>query len=176
MDTVSVEIKPEQAAWGKTVKLNAIDQIAPRNHTVAYWFFKLDQGADKQRIANCMEQGLINTLAEVPQAMCSVAPGDTHREELQLVYEAAGGATFHVKDYTSSSLCDQWPYGSFQDLQRQHFTINGLDGPLTLGPIDIPGTDHTRGTVLQLNFIDGGMILTVMMHVRVPPARPFYCG
>lgn len=165
MDSISVEIKPNPAACGAAVKLNPIDQIAPRNHTVFYWFFKLPKDADKQRIAKCMEEGLVNAIAEVPQAMCSVTAGTSGREELRLVYEASGGAAFNVRDYTSPALRDGWRHGSFSDLGRQHFPLSELDYTLIQGPTNIPGTQNTRCTSLQINFIEGGMILTLMLHV-----------
>lgn len=168
MDTTTSIIRPDPASYGKTTRLSVIDQIAPRDYTSIHFFFRLSDDADKGSIFNNLETGLLKTAHEIPQLMCCICKADNDRDELELRYSANSGAIITYKDYTSAKLRDQWPNGrSFDDLEREHFPLSKLERHRVLAATPPPGAERLPALAVQANFIEGGLILTACLHVRI---------
>ncbi|KAI6914897.1 hypothetical protein KC318_g315 [Hortaea werneckii] len=154
MDTFTSTFKPHRERCGRPVKLSPIDQIAPRDYHIIYFFFRQQPGIEKESIFRNLEQGLQATTAQIPELLCSVVerPGD--RDELELVYGRENGAAICFKDYTSGQFGQQWQHGSFQDLEREHFPYYKLESRLLLAPPELPG-GQLRCLAMQANFMLG---------------------
>ncbi|KAI6855387.1 hypothetical protein KC343_g688 [Hortaea werneckii] len=163
METLTSTFKPHRDRCGRPVKLSPIDQIAPRDYNIIYFFFRERPGEEKESIFRNLEQGLQATIAQIPELLCSVAERQGDRDELELVYGRDNGAAISFKDYTSGQSCEQWRHGSFQDLEREHFPYYKLESKLLLSSPELPG-GQLRCLAMQANFIPGGLILSTRLH------------
>jgi hypothetical protein len=167
MDTLMTTIKPADRELGKTIKLNAIDQIAPRDYVPIYYFFSLPQDVDILAVYRILEQGLLRTSQEIPELMSSVCRSRNERDELELCFNHDSAATICLKDYTKPNLRQRWVPGSFKDLEQSHFDLNMLPREHVLAQTEFPDRSWQASLAMQANFIDGGLILTGCLHVSV---------
>lgn len=165
METTKTVIRPGPDLSGQTIKLNPIDQIAPRDYTVVFLFFKLDSRVDKRKVFRNLEVGLLNTTKEIPQSLSAVCKCKSERDELELVYSENAGATIMFKDYTSAETRALWPHGSFEDMEARHFPPSQLDMDLLLQLEASSSTEFIPTLIYQANFIPGGLILARALHV-----------
>ncbi|RMZ07908.1 hypothetical protein D0864_01896 [Hortaea werneckii] len=154
METLTSTFKPHRDRCGRPVKLSPIDQIAPRDYNIIYFFFRERPGEEKESIFRNLEQGLQATIAQIPELLCSVAERQGDRDELELVYGRDNGAAISFKDYTSGQSCEQWRHGSFQDLEREHFPYYKLESKLLLSSPELPG-GQLRCLAMQANLMLG---------------------
>lgn len=166
MDAFTSSFKPHPSECGRSVKLSAIDHIAPRDYLVVFFFFRLSPTSDKARIFQELEQGLFATTQQIPEILCSVSASPGDRDELQLLFDDDAGAAVSYKDYASGSLSRLWRHGRFQELEREHFPYCKLESKLLLAPVQLH-SGRKRSLALQANFIDGGLILSTRIHVSV---------
>ncbi|KAF4336783.1 trichothecene 3-o-acetyltransferase [Fusarium beomiforme] len=158
-------IQPQPSSQGKVVRLSAIDQIAPRDYISSCMFFSLSPATDKRQIFHLFERALVNTISDIPELACCVRqPSDNAREEVELFFDSGQGARINYRDYTSPELRRFWRFGTFQQLEREHFPLNiprqivfGTSAKLAQG-VSIPAL------VVQCNFIPGGLILGTCLH------------
>lgn len=150
METLTSTFKPHRDRCGRPVKLSPIDQIAPRDYNIIYFFFRERPGEEKESIFRNLEQGLQATIAQIPELLCSVAERQGDRDELELVYGRDNGAAISYKDYTSGQSCEQWRHGSFRDLEREHFPYYKLESKLLLSSPELPG-GQLRCLAMQAN-------------------------
>lgn len=169
METLTTTIRPDAAALGKVTKLNAIDQIAPRDYMTTYYFFRLPENADKIAIFRLLEQGLLETARQIPELMSSVCKSANDRDELELRFNHDSGATICMRDWTSPTLKHQWTPGTFDDFKREHFDLKSLPTDHVFPQTEFPGRDWQASLAMQANFIEGGMILTGCLHVSHRP-------
>ncbi|KAI6823988.1 hypothetical protein KC332_g8548 [Hortaea werneckii] len=163
METITSTFKPHRERCGRPVKLSPIDQIAPRDYHIIYFFFQQQPGVEKESIFRNLEQGLQATIAQIPELLCSVVERRGDRDELELVYGTENGAAICFKDYTSGQLGQQWQHGSFHDLEREHFPYYKLESRLLLATPELSG-GQLRCLAMQANFIPGGLILSTRLH------------
>lgn len=172
METLTTILKPDAAACGRTINLSAIDQIAPRDYLAVHFFFRLRPDANKLRIFQQLETGLLRASREVPEVLCSVGHCANERDELELLYHSESGASVTYKDYTTGSLRNQWPHGSFDDLERAHYPYAKLDRRLVLGVGEPSDAARKPSLAVQANFIEGGLVLTTCLHVSPHATSP----
>lgn len=171
MEAVTTLIRPAEELCSRTIRLSAIDQIAPRDYNVVHLFFRLPGKASKLRIFQELEIALVNTASEIPEVVCVVRKCKNDREEVELVYNPSSGAELSFQDYACSSNEHQWPHGTFDDLAREHFPMSKLERRLLLGPLKPLDDGQVPGLVLRANFIQGGLILSTSLHVSLVRAR-----
>ena len=160
-------IKPDPSTHGKVVKLSAIDQIAPRDYVSMCLFFKLPRNADIRRVFRTLKIALLNTVNDIPELACCVQEcTDNGRKEVELLFDADKGTEIHFKDYTSPELADLWKFGSFEQLEREHFPLNKMPRHIIFGTsAKLTGGARLPCLVVQANFVPGGLILGSCMHV-----------
>ncbi|KAF4415547.1 trichothecene 3-O-acetyltransferase [Fusarium acutatum] len=161
----STTIKPQPNAHGKIVKLSAIDQIAPRDYISSCLYFPVSQNADKRHIFHLFERALVNTIIDIPELACSVRrPIGNDREEVELLFDSNQGATLNYKDYTAPELRVLWKFGTFHQLEKDHFPLN-IPRHIIFGTSAklVPGAS-IPALVLQCNFIPGGLVLGTCLH------------
>lgn len=162
-------LKPHISLHEKTVKLSAIDKIAPRDYISLCLFFRLPPGTDTKRIFRDLKKALRNTVDDIPELACCVQKHvGQGREEVQLIFDSNKGAELHFKDYTSSQLHGLWTLGSFDQLEQKHFPLSEMPRRIIFGTSD-KLVDNVRlpSLVVQANFIPGGLILGSCLHVRI---------
>ncbi|KAG5793534.1 hypothetical protein H9Q69_007399 [Fusarium xylarioides] len=161
----STTIQPQPNAHGKRVKLSAIDQIAPRDYISSCLYFPVSPNADKRHIFHLFERALLNTIIDIPELACSVRrPIGSDREEVELLFDCDQGARLNYKDYTAPELRTLWNFGTFHQLERDHFPLN-IPRHIVFGTSAklVPGAS-IPALVLQCNFIPGGLILGTCLH------------
>lgn len=164
-------LKPHPDTHGQVVKLSAIDQIAPRDYMSICLFFRLGPDVDKREIFRALQEALLNIVNDIPELACCVQK-HTHntREEVELIFDSNKGVEIHYKDYTSPEHCDLWNFGSFDQLEQEHFPLSKMPRHIVFGTsAKLAGGVRLPALVIQLNFIPGGLILGSCLHVISPP-------
>lgn len=170
METLTTTITPDVRICGQTIQLSPIDQIAPRDYSVAYLFFPLNHDANKVRIFQELEIALERTAETVPQIVSVVRKRQNNRGELELEYNSSHGAHLSLKDYTTTGAAPLWPHGSFSDLAKEHFPMSKLERHLLLNidhSLSLDNFDSLPGLCVQASFIEGGLILSCCLHVSL---------
>ena len=172
METVTTTVRPCPTTLGRTTKLSMIDQIAPRDYVASYFFFRLPQDMDNALVCDVLEQGFHTAVQHVPDLMSCICKSEGGRDELELRLHDDSGATITMKDYTRNVSDQYWSPGSFEDLEREHFPIQSLPQSHVLAQTEFPGQECLPTLAMQANFIQGGLILTGCLHVRIHPRQP----
>ncbi|KAJ5139193.1 uncharacterized protein N7515_004041 [Penicillium bovifimosum] len=159
-------IKPHPHSHGQRVRLSAIDQIAPRDYMSICLFFPLGPDADKRRIFTLLQESLLRIVDDMPELACCVQKHTGNgREEVELVFDSSKGVEIHYKDYTSPELCDLWKFGTFYQLEQEHFPLNKLPRHIVFGTsAKLADNVKLPSLVVQTSFIPGGMILGSCLH------------
>ncbi|KAH7128083.1 hypothetical protein B0J13DRAFT_453820 [Dactylonectria estremocensis] len=176
-DATSVTvIQPQPRSHGQVVKLSVIDQIAPRDYISLCLFFKLPSDADTTRIFRVLEMALLKTVDDIPELACCVQKNASNgREEVQLLFDASKGVEVHRKDYTSPELCGLWKFGTFDQLEQEHFPLNKMPRHLVFGTsAKLEEKARLPSLVVQANFIPGGLILGSCLHVSTRAAFHYF--
>lgn len=163
-------IKPHPDSHGQVVKLSAIDQIAPRDYISICLFFRLSHDAVKEQIFSVLHLALLRIVSEIPELACCVQKhADNSREEVELVFDSSKGVEVHYKDYTSPELRDLWKFGTFDQLEQEHFPLNKMPRHIVFGTsAKLESNVRIPSLVVQANFIPGGLILGSCLHVSTP--------
>jgi hypothetical protein len=164
---VDTFVQLQEPLSDEVIALSSVDQQAQRKYARNLLVFHLDDVISSEDLVQHLTQALAAALSELPVFAATLVPrpGST-RNELQLQLGPDSGVLTRVKDYTQ---CDQgaWPYGSFADLAARHFPLAHVPTELlfveTPDPKEAPRTGIPVCTV-QLNFIDGGLIIGATWH------------
>ncbi|KAF4465992.1 trichothecene 3-O-acetyltransferase [Fusarium albosuccineum] len=159
-------IHPHPNTHGQVVKLSVIDQIAPRDYISTCLFFPLVTSTDKTRIFHAFERALYNTVNDIPELACCVQKHTGNdREEVELLFHSDKGAEIHYKDYTSPGLRTLWKFGTFEQLEQDHFPLQKLPRHIVFGTSSkLVQNVRLSALVVQCNFIRGGLILGTCLH------------
>ncbi|KAJ5128660.1 hypothetical protein N7448_002377 [Penicillium atrosanguineum] len=159
-------IKPHPDSHGQVVKLSAIDQIAPRDYMSICLFFRLGPDADKRQIFSVLQETLLRIVSDMPELACCVQKHtNNNREEVELVFDSSKGVEIHYKDYTSPELCGLWNFGTFDQLEQEHFPLNKMPRHIVFGTsAKLEDNVKLPSLIVQLNFIPGGLILGSCLH------------
>ncbi|KAH7142066.1 hypothetical protein EDB81DRAFT_653803 [Dactylonectria macrodidyma] len=165
-------IQPQPSTHGKVVKLSVIDQIAPRDYISLCLFFRLSSDADTRWIFRVLEMALLNTVDDIPELACCVRKNTSNgREEVQLLFDTSKGVEIHYKDYTSSKLRGLWKFGTFDQLEQEHFPLTKMPRHIVFGTsAKLEENISLPSLVVQANFIPGGLILGSCLHVSTRSA------
>lgn len=160
-------IQAHPNSHGQVVRLSAIDQIAPRDYISTCLFFRHSPDADKQQIFLALHKSLLMTVNDIPELTCCVQKRvDNSREEVELVFDSARGVEIYYKDYNSPHLRGLWTYGSFDQLEREHFPHSKMPRSLVFGPSSkLKDNVKLPSVIVQVNFIPGGLIIGSQLHV-----------
>ncbi|KAL4869852.1 hypothetical protein BDV12DRAFT_70138 [Aspergillus spectabilis] len=153
------------------IKLSALDQQIMRFYAKSVIVFKLDATKKSDDTVHHLKQGLATALSELPDFATTVAavPG-SQRKELELRIGPESGVPMKVVDQTKQ---DSWVYGSYSDLEAKHFPTADIPHDILFIPQPTPGADGLPATLLQVNLIEGGVIIAVAWHHSVCDARGF---
>ncbi|KAL6408662.1 trichothecene 3-O-acetyltransferase [Ilyonectria robusta] len=159
-------IQPQPSSHGKVVKLSVIDQIAPRDYISLCLFFKLSPDADTRSIFRVLEMALLNTVDDIPELACCVQKNTSNgREEVQLLFDTSKGVEIHYKDYTSPKLRDLWKFGTFDQLEQDHFPLSKMPRHVVFGTsAKLEENVTLPSLIVQANFVPGGLILGSCLH------------
>lgn len=162
-------IQPQPSSHGKVVKLSVIDQIAPRDYISLCLFFKLSSDADTKCIFRVLEMALLNTVDDIPELACCVQKNTSNgREEVQLLFDTSKGVEIHYKDYTSPKLRDLWKFGTFDQLEQDHFPLSKMPRHVLFGTsAKVEENVTLPSLIVQANFVPGGLILGSCLHVSI---------
>ncbi|KAL3482092.1 transferase [Aspergillus californicus] len=151
------------------IKLSALDQQIMRFYAKSVMIFELDPAKRSDDIVHHLEQGLSVALSEVPDFASIVAPvPNSQRKDLELRIGPDSGVPFKVVDQTKQ---DSWVYGSYADLAAKAFPTSDIPHDILFIPQPAPSADGLPATLLQVNLVDGGVIIAVAWHHSVADAR-----
>ncbi|KAL4928188.1 transferase [Aspergillus undulatus] len=151
------------------IKLSALDQQIMRFYAKTVLIFELDSAKKPEDIVHHLKQGLSVALSEIPDFAATVAlvPG-SQRKELELRLGPESGVPFKVVDQTKQS---SWVYGSYSDLAAKHYPTSDIPHDILFIQQPSPGADGVPAAFLQVNIVEGGVILAVSWHHSVCDAR-----
>ncbi|KAL2814137.1 transferase family-domain-containing protein [Aspergillus granulosus] len=151
------------------IKLSALDQQIMRFYAKTFMVFELDPAKKADDIVHHLKQGLEVALSEIPDFAATVAPvPGSQRKELELRIGPESGVPFKVVDQTQN---ESWVYGSYADLASKHFPIVEIPHDLIFVPHSAPDADSLPAALIQVNLIDGGVIIAISWHHVVCDAR-----
>ncbi|KAJ0414845.1 transferase family-domain-containing protein [Aspergillus carlsbadensis] len=151
------------------IKLSALDQQIMRFYAESFMVFEFDPAKKADDIVHHLKQGLAVALSEIPDFAATVAPvPGSRRKELELRIGPESGVPFKVVDQTKQ---ESWVYGSYADLASKHFPIVEIPHDVLFVPQPVEYTDGLPAAFLQVNLIDGGVIIAVSWHHAVGDAR-----
>jgi hypothetical protein len=151
------------------IKLSALDQQIMRFYAKSFMVFELNPAKKADDIVRHLKQGLAVALSEIPDFATTVAPvPGSQRKELELRIGPESGVPFKVVNQTKQ---ESWVYGSYADLSSKHFPIVEIPHDVLFVPQPAEGADGLPATLLQVNLIDGGVIIAVSWHHAVCDAR-----
>lgn len=174
-------VKLSEPLSDEAIALSALDQQAQRNYAKLLLVFKLDQSSNINNIVYHLKQGLGVALSENPEFASTVAPlPDSDRKELELLLGPESGTPFKVVNHTVTATENAaedkhaWIYGSYSDLAEQHFPLTDIPHELLFLPIPTSEDAPAAGIPafpIQLNFIEGGLIMGICWHHTVCDAN-----
>ncbi|KAI5859536.1 acyltransferase [Durotheca rogersii] len=151
----------------RTARLSTLDYLAACTYNNYTLFFKLDDGADRAKIASILKEGLERTLAQAWHLVGTIEKNED------------GGHSFVNKKDSTVGFVVQYldtpedDYPSFSDLEKGHFTTASLGDKiqtfswhgLTYGerPECHPNTSPFL-SAFQANFIRGGLVFNMHSH------------
>ncbi|OBT61647.1 hypothetical protein VE03_08388 [Pseudogymnoascus sp. 23342-1-I1] len=136
-------------------KLPPFDQTDNRFVCPVTLIFRVESADSRDSIIEDLQEGLVNTIEEMPFLAADVVPDNRERGTAQLETLEGGGVWFHMHEL---------PELDIEDLERRKFT------PSSLPILDIMPEpryqDWERCPVLniQATFITGGLILVTNCH------------
>ncbi|KAL4915859.1 transferase [Aspergillus aurantiobrunneus] len=151
------------------IRLSALDQQIMRFYAKTVLIFELDPAKKPDDIVHHLKQGLAVALTEIPDFAATVAPiPGSQRKDLELRIGPESGVPFKVVDQTRQ---DSWVYGTYADLAENHFPTSDIPHDTLFNPQPTAGPDGVPATFLQVNLIEGGVIIAVSWHHSVCDAR-----
>ncbi|KAL4973040.1 transferase [Aspergillus desertorum] len=151
------------------IKLSALDQQIMRFYAKTVLVFQRDSAKASIHIVQHLKQGLAVALSEMPDFAATVAPvPNSQRKDLELRIGPESGIPFKVVDQTKQ---DSWVYGSYGDLAAKHFPTSDIPHDILFIPQPGPSADGLPAAFVQVNLIDGGVIIAISWHHSVCDAR-----
>ncbi|KAL4773243.1 transferase [Aspergillus nidulans var. acristatus] len=151
------------------IKLSALDQQIMRFYAKTVLIFERNSSKASIDIVHHLKQGLAVTLSEIPDFAATIAPvPNSHRKDLELRIGPNSGVPFKVVDQTKQ---ESWVYGSYSDLAAKRFPTSDIPHDILFIPQPQPSADGLPAAFLQVNIIDGGIIIAISWHHSVCDAR-----
>ncbi|KAL4782888.1 transferase [Aspergillus varians] len=153
----------------EVIQLSALDQQIMRFYAKTVLIFQLDSAKKSDDIIHHLKQGLAVALSEIPDFAATVAPvPGSQRKDLELRIGPESGVPFKVVDQTKQ---EAWTYGTYSDLAANHFPTSDIPHDILFIPQPPPGADGVPAAFLQVNLVEGGVIVAISWHHSVCDAR-----
>lgn len=175
-----VEVKLDVPLSDEVIRLSTLDQQAQRNYAKLLLVFELGQTSRNIDIVAHLKQSLGVALSEVPDFASTVVPlPGSNRDELELRLGPNSGVPLRVVNHAidATNLEDgqvPWMHGSYADFAADNFATTDT----SLGSLFIPHATCENTTaegipalLIQINLIEGGLIMGVCWHHTVADAR-----
>ncbi|KAL4995135.1 transferase family-domain-containing protein [Aspergillus recurvatus] len=151
------------------IELSALDQQIMRFYAKTVLIFERDSSKASADIVGHLKQGLAVALSEIPDFAATVAPvPNSQRKDLELRIGPDSGVPLKVVDQTKQG---SWVYGSYSDLAAKHFPTSDIPHDILFIPQPRPRAEGLPAAFLQVNIIDGGVIIAISWHHSVCDAR-----
>ncbi|KAL4951403.1 transferase [Aspergillus filifer] len=151
------------------IKLSALDQQIMRFYAKTVLIFETDRAKQPEEIVHHLRRGLSVALSEIPDFASTVAPvSGSQRKDLELRIGPESGVPFKAVDQTKN---DSWTYGSYTDLAAKSFPTSDIPHDILFIPQPGPSDEGLPAAFLQVNLVEGGVILAISWHHSVCDAR-----
>lgn len=167
---IIVDAMNTRSEFVSVVPLSALDQAMSKLYVRHFLCFPYDDKQDKNQTISLLRIGLKRTVKSLPFLTATVVPVDAIKKGWVELGPVGPEVEFIVKDFTNSL---QWTK-TYAELDAQNMPNSELDGDL-LAPCDQwpkPG-DRKPVIAVQLNFIQGGLIICLCPHHSVLDAVAF---
>ena len=157
-------VKPAKPVHAQVIALSPVDQMAWDEYTCFLMLFPLSTGVDNREIYSKLSAGLSLTLSEIPFIGGYITSVEgTAGGRLQIKIDEGYGTRVTYRDYTTPESRTNFK-PSYDELKRDNFPCSAFD-PAALMPVQL----FVKGPeppvmVIQTNFIDGGLIMSVCLH------------
>ncbi|KAF5573677.1 BAHD acyltransferase DCR [Fusarium pseudoanthophilum] len=141
-------------------RLTPLDMNMPRLYGIRLILcFATKPGVEKQQIYENLKKGLAHTVTSIPWISGVIGPeeGQDPKARKVQILDSPGGFRFPYKDLT-----DTLP--SYAELRERNFPLAEFT-TAQVGPIDVmPQGPDQPVFAAQVNFVEGGILLTVGVH------------
>lgn len=134
-------------------ELSDLDRQAPDTIVKCFTFCKLQETLELDKLKEALQQGLDSAIEHLPFMAGNICVDQSGKPYIESV--PGTRVELHVKHYTSKQ------HKSFTDLARNCFHPDDLDLAMLLPELPV---DHIPACGLQLNVIEGGLILASSAH------------
>ncbi|KFY95217.1 hypothetical protein V500_02894 [Pseudogymnoascus sp. VKM F-4518 (FW-2643)] len=156
---ISQLLKPNRAPLipGYT-KLPPFDQTDNRFVCPVTLVFRVESADSRDSMIQDLQDGLINTIEEMPFLAADVVPDNRERGTAQLETVEGGGLWFHVRDY---------PELDIEVLEHRKFAPASLPAPEIMPEPRNQNWERCPVLNIQATFITGGLILVNKAHAQI---------
>jgi hypothetical protein len=143
-------IKPSVPLIPGYTKLPPLDQVEGRFIVPPILVFRIDSPDAKDSIVQDLQNGLANTIEEMPFIAAEVIPDNTERGTIQLEIGEDAGVWFHVHEL---------PELDFEELERREFAPAAFPVLQLMPEPRQHNWDRSPVITIQATFITGGLLL-----------------
>ena len=154
-------VKPSVTASG-VIDLPPIDQSMLRSYIDFVLCFRLHPEAIPRNVYWHLRCGLSDALVEFPFFAGRIVKHDTARNRVQINLSDGDGVPFKYNNLTSPDTQSSFPH--FDHLEQAHFPPSRFDSSLSSVREKFPTGSDYPALLLQANFIQGGLLLTISPH------------
>jgi hypothetical protein len=164
----------------ETIRLSTLDQQAQRNYANLLLLFELGETRRVSDVVEHLKRGLGVALSEIPDfASTVVALLGSCKKELELRLGPDSGVPLRVVNHRDiSTLPDfqdhQRTYCNYAELAADSFPTTALPPDLLFFPrpsCEETGKQGIPALLVQINLVEGGIILAISWHHSVSDAR-----
>ncbi|EYB23986.1 hypothetical protein FG05_03006 [Fusarium graminearum] len=147
--------------------------IGPMGWVRLVYHFELPQNYDAEELTTIFKKSYSAFKDRVPIAGCEFVPTPTYLEDGKLQLRHYGDEIEH--DFKVKDLRNE-DFPSFEELKTKGFPVSALDPNVVCqrglgGEWPAAGVDRLNTTMLQLNFVKGGLLLNMLfLHAAVDGA------
>ncbi|PFH59851.1 hypothetical protein XA68_11771 [Ophiocordyceps unilateralis] len=173
-------VKLDVPCGEEVIRLSTLDQQAQRNYLKFLLCFELEKTAKVERAIQHVKQGLAVALSEIPDFGSTVVPvPGSKRKELQLQLDPDSGVPLRVVHHAAANGTfegQQSPLAGchYSDLAKDNFPLATIPSEFLFVPhpsCEDECPDGLAALLVQLNVINGGLILAICWHHSVADAQ-----
>ena len=167
-------VKPQYPQGEDVVRLSTLDQQAQRSYAYALLPLRLAPDSRVDAAVSSLKLGLSMALCEMPEMASTVVPlPGSSRNELELRIGPDSGVPLRVVDHDAM---EQSPLKglTFEELAEEKFPMDDLPRDALFVPhptCEDPSPDGLPVLLLQLNLIEGGILIGLIWHHTACDAR-----
>ncbi|KAJ4017874.1 hypothetical protein NW752_001779 [Fusarium irregulare] len=149
------------------------EKIGPMGWVRLVFHFELPENYDSEELTSIFKKAYSSFKERVPIAGCEAVPTPTYLEDGLLQLRHYGDEIEH--DFKVKDLRNE-DFPSFQELKSQGFPASALDPDVVCqrglgGEWPAAGVDRLNTTMMQVNFIKGGLLLNMLfLHAFIDGA------